>query len=366
MIKLSERIGRDRLDALVNAYACKAEGSKALYDEAVGTIAEHLMALQEDGTVVPHTSLPNRRMNLQHSWNVMCGITEHPYSSRENETGEVAERMAHALLGMPLMMLAYDLERGTIGPAEREAAMKKAIARMDSGDIAWWNVSSREHDFVTGESLDVEFLGWNVVFGRRGARGEGLVPAEDVAPIAMHVVEIDVPTGELLIADWFRDDDFTQLVDEGNIFRGGSQQENEMDAERYARDHGFVSVCSARRSLTAFRKGNRISVGRHDEDGDHRAPKGYRRLKDILIDLRKVSIADRASLLTSMGRVHPPERAAELVARIVADRGTVKLKVTPGRYRVLSSGRGYIEDLLDDGDPLKTDGYEPTLVIERV
>jgi len=38
----------------------------------------------------------------------------------------------------------------------------------------------------------------------------------------------------------------------------------------------------------------------------------------------------------------------------------------PGRYRVVSSGRGYIKDLLDEGHPLKVTGYEPVMILEKM
>lgn len=365
MPSLSARIGRERMNRLVDAYAAKGD-TEPLMDDMTADLADHLAALRDAGLIVPHDALPNRRMNLQHSWNVMCGTAEHRYSSQEGETLAVARRLSHALISVPLHMLAFDVESGKVDAASRDTRMRAIMTEMDTGDLPWWKLGAYEQDFVSGEELDFEMRGWALVFGRRGGRGEGITPAEDLPAVTMHEIDIDLPTGELLIADWFRSDGFTDLVDEGNPWRGGSQNENERDAERYARDHGFVSVSSARRSLTILRNGDTVTAGHHDEDGEYPLPQGFSRVRDLLIDLRKVSLADKATLISILSRIHPQDRAQEMADEIARDRDTVRIRVEPGRYRISSSGRGYIEDLLTDDSPIRAAGYEPVMMMTRI
>lgn len=363
MQRLSQRIGRERLEAIVEAYATKSDEAETLYKATTDDVTAHLLELLEHGVLKPFDALPNRRMNLSHSWNVMCGTEVHPYSTRERETREIARRFGWHLVGTPLRLLAFDVERG-ITPEKREDGILKAMQEMDSGTVRWWMTGGQEEDHVSGEHLAYELQGWNLVFGHRPERGDDFKPAEDISPTKLHHFEIDLPTGEILIRDWFQDDGFTNLVDEGDPWRGGSQMENEADAERYARDHGFISVSTARRSLTVFRKGNRVTIGRHDEDGDHPCPDGYKRVKDFMVDLRKVTIADRASLSEILAKANPQEDAPGAVDRFARNYGTVTLSLPAGRYRVVSSGRGYIEDLLPEDDPLRIPGYEPVLILE--
>jgi hypothetical protein len=369
---LSERIGTDLPDAYVDAVVLRRrEGG----DDAVGEaamevmtthLADHLEALVGDGRIVAHTTLPNRRMDLLTSWNVMCGATPPTWRSRRDETMEVAGRLQRAMLDTPLMLLAFDIAEGRIDETGRSDAMRAFRDRLDAGTLSMFEMSTREQDFVSGESLDVELRSWELSFGRRVEWGRAMEPAEDVAPTRPQILEMDAPTGELLVRDWFQDDGFTNLVDEGNPWRGGSRDEDERDAERYARDHGFMSVRAAERSLGVFTRGDRVTIGRHDEDEHPTGPVGHRRRGELTIDLRRVSVIDRGVLEAMLTRLHGEAEGRAIADRLAKDRRTVRLRMRPGRYRFRSSGEGAIAHLLRAGDPSLAPGYEAIVDFELI
>jgi hypothetical protein len=253
----------------------------------------------------------------------------------------------------------------------REKATAALEAHIDAGTCNLL-FAGEEQDFASGEELSFVIQDWNLVIGRRirdwrnRAPGSVLDPVEDIAPVRPHRVEIDVPSGRLLIAEWFHAPGFTDLVDEGNPWRGGSDAENEADAERYVSKHGFVSVSTARRCLTVFRRSGAIGIGHHDEDGDHPAPAGHLRAADFMVDLRKVTICDRDVLLGILRGIHPEGDVEAMVAGIEKDRGVVSLKVKPGRYAVVSSGRGYVHDLLPESHIFSFEGFETVVTMERI
>lgn len=115
-----------------------------------------------------------------------------------------------------------------------------------------------------------------------------------------------------------------------------------------------------------FRKGDALGIGHHDEDGDHPKPKGCRRVSNFMVDLRKVTMADRTILLDVLKGIHPDGDVESMVSKIEKDRDVVSLKVKPGRYRVSSSGRGHIEDLLPAESPFASEGFQAVTVIERI
>ena len=363
-IALSARIGRDTLDLMLTSWI-DGNPDNAASNSIEAALAEHLVALVRAGAVRRYDALPNRRMHLIHDWN---GMFDADADKSHAAAQTVAGRFAHHLVVIHLAYLGFDIKnRG----AEREAGMDAAIAKIDAGEARWVHIGNYEHDFVSGEEFDYEIIDWNLVIGRRGGAREGLQPIDDVPPQTLHRVEIDLPTGRLLLADWLStgemSDGFTEMVDEGNPWRGGSYADNEKDAERYARDHGFVSVSSARRCLSVLTDGSCLTVGHYDEDGDQPLPAGFSIVRGLLvIDLRKISVADRSSLVSLYSRMHDADHAEDLVSKIEADRDTVAVNLLPGRYRVVSSGRGYIEDLLDEGHPLKVAGYEPVMILEKM
>lgn len=363
---LSARIGHDRLDRMLKSWIDESP-DRTLQQEIEGVFAEHLLALADAGTVRRYDLLPNRRLNLVHSWNRMFDPDP---ATRSDGALEVARRVSYAMVFAPLAHQSFDLRGKAKDADSRAPAVESLGARIDTGNAPWYMTGGSEQDFVSGESFSYEIVDWNLVIGRHD-RTSGIQPAEDMPPVALHKVEIDMPTGRILIADWLStgdmSDGFTDLVDEGNPWRGGSEVENERDAERYARDHGFVSVASAHRCLSVLTDGRCITIGRYDEDGDHPVPKGFRIVRGLLvIDLRKVSVVDRSSLVSLYAGIHDTNEAEKLVSAIEKDRDTVSVDMAPGRYRVIGSGRGYVGDLLEDGHPLKVEGYEPVMILEKV
>lgn len=372
MTTLSERIGPDLPDAYVDAVVLQRREGRgdAIGDAAMEAmtshLADHLEALAADGRIVAHTTLPNRRMNLLTSWNVMCGAAPPTWRTRRDETMEVAGRLQRAMLDTPLMLLAFDIAEGRVDEEGRAAAMRRFRDRLDAGTLSMFEMSTREQDFVSGDSLDVELRSWALKFGRRVEWGRDMEPAEDAAPTVPQILEMDAPTGEILVRDWFQDEGFTNLVDEGNPWRGGSRDEDEREAERYARDHGFMSVRASERSLGVFTKGNRVTIGHHDEDEYPRGPEGHRKCGELTIELRRISVIDRGVLEAMLTRLHGEAEGRAVADRLAKDRRTVRLRMMPGRYRFRSSGEGAIAHLLEIGDPSLAPGYEAIMDFELI
>lgn len=363
MPKLSERLGRPLIDRLVDEAASGNQGS-TVEDIVIPQVSEHLAQLITSGFVKPHDSLPNRRINTVTSWNAMCGVDEGAWYDPATERKRIAETIAHMLFLRDVAHLGDSIARGRIDASTRENRIRSIEAMMDEGTSAvLW--SGEDHDFASGERVSIAFAGWNLLVARRTRDYRTpLQPIEDHRPAAIHDLVIDVPSGEILVADWFQAPGFTDLVDEGNPWRGGSDEENQSDAERYLENHGFVSVATCTRSLTLFRRGDRVGIGLHDENGGHPKPRGCRRTATLLVDLRKVSIADRKVLQDVLGRIHPTDQARAMVDEIAESRRTIRLKVRPGRYRIQSSGRGHIDDLLPSDDPFSAPGFQAVVVIE--
>lgn len=360
---LSARAGRPLIERLIAAYAAVKDDQETM-EQFERHFADHLVHLRGLKIVKSYDGVPNRSLALVREWNVMCGTETDPYSTPKDETAVVAGRFAWRLA-----MHAVGGASGTafvgMSADERERAIRKVETRIDAGDVGHWHMGGQEHDHVSGEDFAYEMRGWNLVVGRAPKPGAVMTHVEDLEQARLHLVEIEIPSGQLLLADWFRAEGFTELVDEGDQWRGGSVRESEADAERYRRDHGFTSVRSACRSLTVISDGSTIAVGRHSEDGEFPLPKGYGRIRNLCIDLRQVSVVDRRILDAILTGIHGPVEASRMTEEVAASHDTVDIAVRPGRYRIVSSGRGLIGDLLPAGHPLKAEGFEPVMFIER-
>ncbi|MFZ3481846.1 hypothetical protein [Sphingomonas sp. 3-13AW] len=362
---LSARIGRGRLGALLRS---RAKGTREAVVEAeiLELLTDHLQSLRVARLIQPYEGLANRRLKLVDSWNLMWST-----DAQQGLRGarEVASQFGHHLIFIHLIRLASGLRRAPVDDSKFDEALDEVMAKINRGDARWWHIGSREADLVSGEEFDYEIRSWNLVIGRRTDRSNDLQPVEDLPPAELHSFEICLPTGRCILAPSLVTEalapDFAALVDVRTSWRVGLQMENEREAERYARDYGFVSVASAYDRLTVLADATSIIVCRYFQDGEYQLPEGFRVLRDLLvIDSPKVWFADRSTLITLFTSIRRVSQARQIVEEVERDRRTLLVDLPEGRYRVLSSGRGTIKGALEEGHPLKIPGFDPVMIIE--
>lgn len=356
---LWNRIGMETIEAYL---ASEGAGRKRSdLDSAItDALAAHLIGLREMGLVRAYDAIPNRRVNEVHDWNVMCGLEESRYSTPDEAARSVAQRLMHALITVHLMMASFDLRDGK----DRGEVLAKLQAQVDSGTTRRWLSDMEAHDHVSGETLSLVVRDWNMLLVERSRDAEQK-PIADIQPTKLETVDLELPTGDVLISDWFRAEGFTDHVDEGDPWRGGSERESEADTRRYVADHGFASVRTCRTSVSVVTDGRIHGVMRWDEDMLD-LPDGLRHVGDMSFSLRQISVIDRESLRGVLSRIHPSARTDELVQEEFSPepRDAVRIQTTPGRHRVSYSGRGYIHDLLPEGHPFRIEGFEVVMTLE--
>lgn len=367
---LSLRLGMPLIESAIQAHVDGNDDDPIIRNRIEEAFAEHLLALRDAGMIVPHTATPNRRMNDIVHWNGMFGAADGTWPDPEWAVRAVAGRLSHVMVSVHLMMASFAIANGR----DRLESIADAVIGIDSGSTRSAMTSMEAEDHVSGETLTLRMRDWNPVLLLRpdithqdilNRRMPPETPAPDLEPAAMRSVLVDMPSGRGVITDWIRVDGFTDHVDEGDIYRGAGERENEAEAIRYAADHGFVSVRTASTSVDVVTDGRIHAVIRYDEDMTD-VPAGFRRLGRLSFDLRQISVIDEEALRTILKRLDDDAEAVERRVREGMTDDTIAIRTVPGSHRVLHSGRGFIEDFLPEDHPLRKDGIMVVMILEPV
>ena len=324
----------------------------AHFDEAVAA-----------GLVKPVVGIANRDIRLPNAWNARIAGTSYEWASV----------LQWQLARLVLHWAIHAHVRGGGDGVDPETAIDEAYtslcAAMDSGDL----VGPRSHpllppnpafdelqDSATGDRCRMSAKGWVPTIERfnrqRTCRDDLWVVLADVEADTLHSIEIDVPTGVLVLADCLperihkaiQSNAEAVIGDEiwGDSHSVGNARGRVALAELTARTSNVAEICTTNTSVAPFVDGDRIVVVNDFASGDSdddAAVEGARRAGRFCCDRWTVLAADRSTLLGLMGRRGDPEKA---LSKWLSEQGdeVVVLDVTPGRWRVTF------------GEPLREDG----------
>ena len=196
------------------------------------------------------------------------------------------------------------------------------ISQMDTGNILFTSTDNR--DYTSGENFGLEVKNWMPsLFQYKGKFPDTTrYPATALSPIpAICTVDVTFESGEVLAADWFFNDDFTELSK--NDCSINSLQGRIEATEFYAR-LGFVSVCVGNSSPSLWKQSDKIIVGRENDEDEPNTDLEYCRY--VTTDLWWVTMIDRKQLERMIG--------TEVVAAYLAEKEPMTFQITPGTYTV--------------------------------
>lgn len=176
-----------------------------LSDGLNNAIWQYLQALKMAGRLAPIEFTEGRGLQFADAWNRMLSGTEPgPWDFLA-----IVEKFSDKISRDTLFT------RSTEEEISRRYA--QTIERMDGGNFACHLINGELRTcLVTGDRMSCQITSWRPEFGKvtfEGLRSE-FKPL--IAGIPLPVVEhhvIDAPSGEILIADWFRIEAFSKLVD---------------------------------------------------------------------------------------------------------------------------------------------------------
>jgi hypothetical protein len=308
-------------------------GYKHHYGIAETACAEYLKALQASRALpsVPQDDMYRRTHRMAHSWNRLAQGKADDYD---------LDRLAH------MFEYAHFVSGKTMRQHEHkthEAAYASLVADVDSGSIPFYHADSREECQTTGEQLMFELHAWEP---RLGVRPRGridpdarLEPAPRLAAPSVHHYVIDVPSGELLLADWFRIEAFTKAVADPAAEAYQYSINNAAGCHRktswFAEQHGFMSVFVGNSSPQVVVRSGQVVLASFDEDGELGEPEPEGEfLGRVCTDLWWATAIDRQKLTDIVAKQMPRAEAVAAIDELINEYSIHTVKVRPGKLHV--------------------------------
>ena len=286
---------------------------QALFAEhVVPAFSAFFFELVEAGRIVPLDTL-KREIRFVQNWNLALSKGKH----YEHSLCELAWTLVHYPMSMSALRNEENLEAG----------YELFIGQMDEGTIHFFSTSCE--DAISGDSFQLDLNDWVPSFftyGGRSYKDTTRIPATVLEYNPISTVEVEFTTGNMLIADWFRIKQFTEMTDFNNNSINFSIGRRDQ-ALHYA-SLGFVGVVVGNSSPGLWQRGDAFIVG-CNTDFDEEVTEGM--IHDyITTDLWATTIIDRAKLEEMVG--------VETVAAYLAEEDVKTFQMTPGTYKLTFSG----------------------------
>lgn len=252
-----------------------------------------------------------------------------------------------------------------------EVAYKIWCDQVDKGDFRSYILPDSTYCFCCGERFCMEVKGWQPTFLSIEFTNEGGRPKMNyIEPKTcfgnnVEHLEIEFKTGELLVSDWFRIEEFSKVTEED--FDVNSSQGRVLQVKYLLENFNFLSIPSTG-AADILKNGNSFAFGYYDEEygipdydsglskdevdkimaarsndvieGD----KAYKLLGYVNSGLRNVTIIEKDQLIAVVAQHmdinNDVEKAKEIVEEYLDENNydIKKLKVKPGVYTVSFTG----------------------------
>lgn len=277
-----------------------------------------LLALKERGHLKPIPNSDGHFSHLLDTWNNFVLGTE----DVGWEDIHICE-MADKFTSVPLYRFATNPMLSFVDKYEEFA---KTI---NSGtlDKMWVD---RETCFNCGKTYQVEMNNWNIEFFTY-TKEEGRVPMLPVPNECISELEIELSTGNLMIADWFRIEGFNEAVEPKEDITSINYSIGVLQTTRfYAETNNMIHVLSGNSSPSIAAKDDVLIVGQVTEDNheDHNCVVG-----SVCTDLWWTTVIEEEKLVDLL----TPSMGSEEAKKAVADytcgwTKPTRVKVKPGKY----------------------------------
>lgn len=183
----------------------------------------------------------------------------------------------------------------------------------------------------------------------------GKIPPKECVHKSNQSLTIEFKTPELLIADWFRIKEFTDIVEYNKDYKLPSLCSfagRVNSAKYFIEEQGFVHIQLTNCYPTVITNGKDILFGDNQElesdddeelldnleSDDEDIPNGYTGIGSVCCDLWAVTIIEKQKLIDILSVVMNLELAHHVVNTYIEDENILQYNIEPGKYQVEFNG----------------------------
>lgn len=220
----------------------------------------------------------------------------------------------------------------------------------------------------SGLHLSLTLVQWSPTLERFDCERRQFYPlaAGDITAPSLQHVTVPLPTGELLVADWFRHDAFTAITDKvledsPSISSSSGCEER---TRRLATQLGIATVFVGNSCPSIQADANGVRIGSMTEEADmNGTSQGY-----VCTDLWWATMLDKQTLVDLFARTMPIEQAHAEVADLIVEHtnGITQVTLPPGEYHLYYAGDVELFGKMFDRDGVDLSSFDkPMLVLSR-
>lgn len=209
----------------------------------------------------------------------------------------------------------------------------KFTQKITAGNFSHRDIDSKGPCFECAQQIMLTIDNWKPklsVFERmpdQTLNYRSLVAPKPCLDKSIQTSEVTFDSGHLLVADWFRIEEFSEMVEcreysddkSLNTAAGRIYQ-----TKRYASEFNFICVSVGNSSPVIYQKDNQFSFG-------HTAPEGYQEVGYVCTDFWGVSVIDKMQLVSLLYKQFGSQSEV-IVEDYIKEHDVTELHVTPGSY----------------------------------
>lgn len=249
------------------------------------------------------------------------------------------------------------------------------VSTVKAGNFEAWFLPN-QMCMNSGLRLAGDFVAWRPTLQRFDFSSDATdssytpIAPEEIAPPGIHHATVTFPTGEVLVHDWFRFQEFAQKMatldsedPDINTIQGCVNR-----TLAYAAAN-VVSVSVGNSSPDVYRVGDAVCIGRASDLDETRIPaNAANQVGHVTTDLWWVTMVDRETLLNILETGRTRAAAEQALEEWLAGDGysTTRLRLEPGIHHVYFSGaRRYFKPCAQFNELDLSDWEEPMFVVSK-
>lgn len=330
MTSIENHFTQEDYDNLVSKYksvepGIKASGQKSslLLNLFFKPFYNYLVSLRDNGVIGAINSVNNHHSDFISVWDSFLKDENHNYSPYNQKL---------EILGGLLEPLILHSLKSAIAGGNLISLYRALVEKINSGNLTELDLND---DFCRcnfcDKRLSLFSKKWHIQ--TQVSNDMGWEDRKDCEYNRLHEVEIDCPSGYLIIADVYRLDEFSNLVNQFANVNGLGKERSIIAAVRIlASELNYIYLPTGNQSYGIYKKDNELIFGYKQSDG---LLKKYTEVGFVNPEMWAVSIIDRKALVDNLSVDYSYEAINILDKHLWEDEETSWnfIQVEPGRYR---------------------------------
>lgn len=209
---------------------------------------------------------------------------------------------------------------------------------IQKGNFDWYDLKVEGECVCCGSKFHPLGKNWKIVLAEVDYKNKDskITPLKPCMEDKLYQVKVEFKTGELLIADWFRIDEFTKQVGYNQDYQDVSinYASGRLKSTQHAANLGFVTVHVGNSSPTILRQDDSFVFGYVDDERDIKTE--HVSYGSVCTDLWNVTVIDKSRLIEIVALKTGMEKAQQIVETYIEkERHNMTIShVEPGEYTI--------------------------------